>query len=552
MRLLFLACVCSFSVAALGQAPASSRSSPPAPQLPVRDVTVFKDGHAYVVREQPLPADTTTVVLDELPMPVLGTFWPYATGGATLVSAKAGRTDTVVDVVARNLREILFANVGKDVVLILGDERLEGRLLALPSRQEAPMPNDSELLVLQTATGTRVVPLGHVTGAEVRGEFVGRVRDTVTRERLELRVQGGGAGASVGVVYVQKGLRWIPAYKLEIDGAGKAVVQFEATLVNDLVDLEGVTVNLVVGVPKFEFEGLLDPISLQHEMAQVASAGRDRLEFRNVLANSLMTQSAAGGQGGEELVPTAGDGSAAEDLFVFPVHDVTLKKGERLVLPLRTFELSYRDVYVLDVPFAPPAEVRQGLHGERLVELARQLAAPKARHVLRLQNGTDAPLTTAPVLVSLRGQLLAQARVTYTSKGRSVDVEINPAIDLRVETDEVEAGRDAGPIRFGDENYARVDVRGVVRLWNGKPVPVTVEVTRRVLGLCDEVGRQGVKKQLDLVRAWHSDATPAWWGWWNWPHWWFQRNGFGEFRWQVELAAGAQVQLDASWHYFWR
>ncbi|MFO1031325.1 MAG: hypothetical protein U1F60_09610 [Planctomycetota bacterium] len=523
MRILFLAFVCSFPAAALGQAPASSRSGPPASQLPVREVTVFKDGHAYVVREQPLPADTTTVVLDELPMPVLGTFWPYATGGATLVSAKAGRTDTVVDVVARNLREILFANVGKDVVLLLHDERLEGRLLALPSRQEAPMPNDSELLVLQTATGTRVVPLGNVLGAE----------------------------ASVGVVYVQKGLRWIPAYKLEIDGAGKAVVQFEATLVNDLVDLDGVTVNLVVGVPKFEFEGLLDPISLQHEMAQVAAAGRDRHESRNVFANSMMTQSVAGPSIGEPL-PTAGDGSAAEDLFVFPVRDVTLKKGERLVLPLRTFELGYRDVYVLDVPFAPPAEVRQGLQGERLVELARQLAAPKARHVLRLMNGTDAPLTTAPVLVSLRGQLLAQARLTYTSKGRSVDVEINPAIDVRVETDEVEAGRDAGPIRFGDENYARVDVRGVVRLWNGKPVPITVEVTRRVLGLCDEVGQQGDKKQLDLVRAWHGDATPAWWGWWSWPHWWFQRNGFGEFRWSVELVPGAQTQLDASWHYFWR
>lgn len=546
MRTLLLSLVCSFPVVAQGQAPAT----PPASRLPVREVTVFKDGHAYVVREQPLPADTTTVVLDELPAPVLGTFWPYAIGGATLVHAKAGRSEQFVDVPVVDFRQLLRANVGKDVVVLLHDERIDGRVLGVPVRNEAS-PNAGELVLLQTASGTRAVSLAGVQGLEVRGEFAGRLREARQQERLELRVQGGGAGAAVGVVYVQKGLRWIPAYKLEIDGAGKAVVKFEATLVNDLVDLEGVTVNLVVGVPKFEFEGLLDPISLQHEMAQVAAAGRDRHESRNVFANSMMTQSVAGPSSGETL-PTAGDGSAAEDLFVFPVRDVSLKKGERLVLPLRTFELGYRDVYVLDVPFAPPAEVRQGLHGERLVELARQLAAPKARHVLRLQNGTDAPLTTAPVLVSLRGQLLAQARMTYTSKGRSVDVEINPAIDVRVETDEVEASRDAGPIRFGDENYARVDVRGVVRLWNGKPSPVTVEVTRRVLGLCDEVGQQGDKKQLDLVRAWHGDATPAWWGWWNWPHWWFQRNGFGEFRWQVELAPGAQVQLDAGWHYFWR
>jgi len=526
--------------------------SPPAPRLPVREATVFKDGHAYLVREAPLPADANgTFVLDELPVPVLGTFWPFASGGARLVAAKAGRETVKSDVAAIDMRQIARANVGKDVVVVFADkERIEGKLLDVPATQ--PGAADGTLLLVQTTSGTRALPIAMVRDLEVRGEFGTRVAAEEQRERLTLTIAGGGEQAKVGVMYVQKGLRWIPSYRLDIDGKGKAVVQFEATLVNDLVDLERAAVNLVVGVPKFEFEGLVDPISLQEEMAQVAAAGRQQMDFRNVLSNSLRTQSAFVGQGGPEPAPSVVDGTATEDLFVFALRDVTLKKGERLVMPVSTFELAYRDVYKLDVPFAPPMEVRQGLNSERVIELARQLAAPKARHVLRLKNGNDAPLTTAPALVFADGRVLAQARLTYCSKGREVDLEINPAIDVRVETAEREVRRDPGPIRLGDDNYGRVDVAGSITAWNGKSGPITLEVTRRVLGIGDDVGPDGKQQQLDLVQAWHQGPQPTWWGWWNWPHWWFAHNGFAEFRWQVEIASGATASLEAKWHYFWR
>jgi len=539
-----------------------AQSPPPldANKLPVREVTVFKDGHAYLIRDTALPEGTPQVVIDELPAPVLGTFWPFASGGAQLVSAKAGREVVPRDVAAVDVRQIASANAGKQVVVVThAGERVEGKLLGVPSRQPQPAATDGELLLLETQHGTRVLPLNQLRDLEVRGEFTGSIRSEQSRERLTLTVAGGGPAAKVGVMYVQRGLRWIPAYRLDLVGNGRAAVQFEATLVNDLIDLEHATVNFVVGVPKFEFESLVDPISLQQEMAEVAAGGqyavggaRNQLEFRNALSNSLRTQSAAfEPPAGQDPVPTANDGST-EDLFVFTKRDVTLKKGERLVLPIASFELGYRDVYRLDVEFGPPAEFRQQLHCERVLELARLLAAPKARHVLRLRNDSDAPLTTAPVLVLAAGRPLAQSRLTYTSKGREVDLEINAAIDVRVETEEHEVQRDAGPFRLGNDNYGRVDVAGSITLWNGKPGPIELEVTRRVLGLADAVGNGASHKQLDLVQAWHGGPLPAWWSWSSWPYWWFAHNGIAEFRWQVKLEPGATTKLEASWHYFWR
>ena len=533
-------------------------SVPKADPLPVREVTVFKDGHAWVLRERGMRAeDGQEVVLDELPRPLLGAFWPYAVDGARLVGAVAGTRAVRSEATVMDLRQLARANAGKDVLVVTVDkDRLEGKLVGVPSRQELPSASDGELLLLQTAQGTRALPLASVRELEVRGDYQGRIAVEEQKPRLTLRVAGGGPQAKVGVMYVQHGLRWIPAYRVDIDGDGKAKVQFEATLVNDLIDLQAATVNLVVGVPRFDHHDQLDPIALQQEGAAVAGhlGRRQDQMFSNRMSNAFMAQapSAASDAGGGEPEPTVEGGAGTEDLYVYTLRDVTLKKGDRMVLPIAVFELPYRDIYRLDVSFAPPMEVRQGLQSGQLVELARQLAAPKVRHVLRLTNTGDAPLTTAPVLVLAGGRLLAQGTMLYAPRGGATDVEINVAVDVKVETEERETKRDPGPFRLGNDNFARVDIAGSIALTNRKPKPIEIEVTRRALGLADAVGQGGAQKQLDLVQAWQGGSGSAWWGWWSWPHWWFQRNGFAEFRWTATLPPGGEAKFEAAWHYFWR
>lgn len=542
--------VWSFAPLLLAQDPGAV----PAASLPVREVTTFKDGHAYVIREAPLPAGTTLVV-DELPAPVLGTFWPFATDGARLLSAKAGTDTVTAQKTALDLRQIATANVGKDVVVTVvveqQKERVEGRLVAVPART-GDGAVEGDLMLVATATGTRALPFPQVRDLEVRGDFAAALPVEEKRHRLTLTFAGGGAGSKIGVMYVQQGLRWIPAYRVDIDGAGKAKVQMEATLVNDLVDLDRATVHMVVGVPQFAFAGLRDPISLQQEVAQVAANVFDNSRVSNLMSNAITTQIANyGGRVAPEPAPAVEGAEANEDLFVFTVRDVTLKKGERLVLPIAAFELPYRDVYTLLVPFAPPMEVRQGLQGNQVVELARELAAPKAMHVLRLQNAGQAPLTTAPALVLANGRVLAQARMRYAPVGAATDLEINAAIDIAVKSQENETKREDNIKRI-DGTYGRIDMAGAIELTNHKKTAVEIEVRRRVLGLVDGVGQEGSKVQLDLVGLWNDVDRPAWWGWWGWPHWWFRWNGFGEFRWTVRLDAGAATKVDASWHYFWR
>lgn len=542
-----LSSLCLAAALAAQDAPTANAHS-----LPVKELTAFKDGHAYVVRETLLSNDAKgRVLLDELPVPVLGTFWPYATGGASVVSAKAGQRSVKVKLPATTLLQIAKANIGKLVTLDVGkDEVVSGRLQAIPTRDA-----NGTILILHDNSGTRAVPISRVRDIIVSGPFGDVVEAEQTRNRIELRVNGGGKQAKVGVIYVQKGFRWIPSYHIEIDGSGKAQVKMQATMVNDLIDLDGATVNLVVGVPKFAFAGMRDPIALQDQTPQVAMAqGYNNASlFNNALSNSLMTQTTsyspqnAQPSGDPKIEP----GEASEDLFVFPVRSVTLKKGERMIVPITSFEVPYRDVYRFDSAMAPPMEHRRNLQDQRVIELARQLAAPKVRHVLRIDNQSDMPFTTAPALVFAKGRILAQGHMKYTSRGATTDLEINTAIDVRVETEEHETNRENN-VRLNGDKYNRIELTGSIKLINAKSTPVEIEVVRRVLGHVDEVDHDGKHQQLDLVQAWSDSARPAWWSWWSWPYWWFHHNGFGECRWKVTLKPGEKLELGAKWHYFWR
>lgn len=57
-----------------------------------------------------------------------------------------------------------------------------------------------------------------------------------------------------------------------------------------------------------------------------------------------------------------------EDLYVFTVKHITLKKGERMVVPVTEFHLDYSDTYSLDIPFTPPREMLAGIGGVQQAE----------------------------------------------------------------------------------------------------------------------------------------------------------------------------------------
>jgi hypothetical protein len=338
-------------------------------------------------------------------------------------------------------------------------------------------------------------------------------------------------------------------------------VQLQATLVNELADLDNVTANFVVGVPTFVFKETVDPMALQQQVAQLGDYFDARSASGFAMSNAIMAQVSARGdrlrdENERRNQPDAGPevegGEADQDLYVFTVKRVTLKKGERMVLPVAEYELAYRDVYVLELPFAPPMEVRANANDEQQRQLARLLGAPHFVHVLRLTNAGKEPLTTAPALISSGDRVLGQGMMSYTAPGGECDLALTTAVDIKVEKSDKETGRVPNALTLDGSAYLRVDLNGSIAITNRRGEAVDIEVTRSILGLADAAGQAG---KVEMVNAYEEGAAvtrPVWWAWYGWPGWWGAVNGVGQFTWKTKVEAGKKVTLTYKWHYFWR
>lgn len=588
----------TLSLIALGCLPSSPDSEgvevPSSGGIPVREVSVFKDGHAFVVHRGRAACDAQgKVVLRHLPAPVLGTFWAGALGDGVGVAAVTASQDRVkVERTALVLKELIETNAGAEVLVTetppanRDPAPYEAKILPAPVQTAeeleslAPpgdgpkLPVTSELVFLETDSGTRVIPLSRIQDITFRDKPLTKLGRDEFRNALTLSMVHRGAGvapeplaggeADIGLMYVQRGLRWIPSYRVEIDGKGEARVWLQATLVNDLVDLDDVTCNLVVGVPTFALKDSADPIGLEQAAARLAQAVdlRNDNRFGNYLSNSMMSQ-VAGGVGGAVAPAAAADGGEGagertEDLHVFRLEHVTLAKGARMVVPVSVGVLPYREFFKLDVPFVPPAEVLQQLDPRQGAEFARLMAAPKAVHTIRLSNTGKAPLTTAPALVMRDGRVLAQGMITYTSPGAEVDLAVTTAVDIRVTKEERETRRVPNAQNWNGEQLAKLELTGGLTLTNLRGQPVDIEVVRHVFGNVASADHDGVIEQvnvledLSLLGQAAGSGGPPWSGRFSWPVWWRQYNGAARIRWQVRLDPGAETTLGYTWTSFGR
>ena len=546
-------------------------------RMPVKEVSIFKDGHAFVLHEGAMATDASgNVVMDYLPAPVLGTFWAYTADPGIKVSATtAGQHRVVVERTALKLAEILESNIGEEVTITeepsgTGREglRYPATLLGIPRRSSEELeatsppntaerlPMKGELILLKTSDGVKALPLTRIQDVTFKTSPKSMIGEEEFRNLLTLQLNWANRGpqrnADVGIVYLQKGLRWIPSYRIELDGRGAAKAKLQAVLINDLTDLDGVTANLVIGVPSFAFKETLDPLALLQVSNQLSNYFQT--SDRSALSNAIASQAVGGlafGAGGAgapaEAGPAVSDASQNEDLFLFTVKNISLKKGQRLSLPVGEQSMKYKDIYTLALSLSPPPEVRGNLPAEQQTEIARLLNAPRPAHKIRLTNSGAVPLTTAPALVLRDDRILSQGTMTYAAPGAMVDLEIGQGVDVQVTRTETETSRTANALRVNGDSYWQVNLTGSVKLTNFRKEIVEIEVTREMMGAATSATNNGQIQKLNALAEY-----PAWWRYYSWPYWWNQMNALGRITWNVTMNPGQSVDLHYDWQYYWR
>jgi hypothetical protein len=529
----------------------------------VKEVAVFKDGHAFVLREAMVPPRSGWHVTLDVPEAILGTLWTVSGSPKMRVEeVRAGWEVVEEKKPCMSLQETIEAALGQEVVLTLNDagpqpRTLEGTVAALPkvepavSLREAPAEAlQGETVHLRTPTGIEVVRKSAVVAIRFRKEVPLEKTSRTPRRRILIRVSvAPDAGADplpLRLVYVQKGLRWIPEYRVELLPGKKARISLQGTIVNDLADLRDVHASLVVGIPNFMLKDSLSPMALRHAAAGMAQHFLPDNRFGNDLSNAVMTQVARFDERRAPATPAPDPSvdllvkaTAADEYFLYSRPGVTLRKGERASHPLLEGTFAYEDAYQLRIGPVPPRFIA----GDRHDEIQHALRSPKVVHGLRIRNGSALPWTTGPALLVRDGRALSQDLMRFTPPGGETILPVAEMADLLVRTRDTEQTR-TNNVKIDGELYTQVFMKGTVTLSNPRPEALTVEVERSFYGQAEKVHAGGTSEAFDFAEVPGARAS--------WPWWWRVVNGMFQATWKPVVEPGKTVDLSCEWSYYRR
>lgn len=508
-------------------------------QTRLKRVALFKNGLAFFVREGALSRDSTAALLGPFAAPSHGTFWVSAPSTAGLRSLVAREVAGQEKIAARDVAELLRANVGQEVTVFLSAEpesALRGVIRAFaPDRTRQP----PELWAMGPQSRTEeVIPIGrgqYVMIETAHGvialdpyrvhhvQFDSReIADSFAVDKPEVELEAAFASPQQGdwlsVSYLAKGLTWAPSYLIDVSHPKEARLTAKALIVNEAEDLEGVHVELITGFPNLTFADTVSPIAKKQDLASflqsLTGRGRERAARGVVTQNVALYARAEALQGpGSPDYGAAEAGRVAEDLFLYPLEQVTLARNETGYYPLFTEVVPYQEFYSWEIPdyINPESRYvgpRQG--GEEAPE--------EVWHSLRLTNETKVPWTTAPAQLLKDGQIIGQDTLGYTPPKAEGTVRITQAVSVKAEQAEVEREREREAVRMYGDYFDRVTIEGTLNVRNYQDKLVRLEITKSLSGefkttshtAQDTVLARGLRSMNPShLLKWHIDLLPG-------------------------------------------
>jgi hypothetical protein len=173
----------------------------------------------------------------------------------------------------------------------------------------------------------------------------------------------------------------------------------------------------------------------------------------------------------------AAAGQVAEDLFLYPVEEVALAKGETGYYPLFTESVPYTEFYHWEIPDYVNEQDRYGRQRREEREQVEEVW-----HSLRLTNATAVPWTTAPAQLAKDGQIIGQDTLNYTPAKGEATVKITQAVSVKAEQTELEVKREREALRMYGHLFDRVTIEGKLSVANYAGKTISLEIAKTLSG----------------------------------------------------------------------
>jgi hypothetical protein len=532
----------------------AQESKLPEAKLKIEKIAFFKNGLGFFIAAATLPENEKTVRFGQLPIPSFGTFWVGYGRDVKVRSLVTAMEYWEEKIPLQSLGQILQANTGRRVTLRTGPgdkDVLEGIIVPEITETDVPEPpnpyfmdsrrqqNQHErylsavpagnVLLLKTDKGTIALNASSVMRADFgNGDVITTVSVKQKRPSIRLELDSPANGKKISISYLARGVTWTPGYLIDLSDAKIAKFNAQALIVNELIDFNNVRLDLVTGFPNIRFGEVSSPVAMSQSLAdflnslsggrnEYARSGQNMLSQQAMLVNTAVFDA-------DETSPvpgysTAATGTVSEDLFLYPVDNFTLKRGETAWLPLFTAEMAYKHIYTWKIKDFLDPEDRYRPDGGR----TDGKIAEEVWHSCRLVNNLKMPLTTAATEFMTNGAFTGQDICYYTAPGAETTIRINRAMNVLAEEDEVEVERRRNAATFHGYSYDLVKVKGELKLRSRMDKPVNVEISKDLSG-----------QVLEMLPAAKDVQTAKGLK---------QVNPKHILTWEIELKSGAELKL---------
>ncbi len=372
---------------------------------------------------------------------------------------------------------------------VMGHRRSEGPYM--------PGPSSENVLLIETEAGVVAVNAGSVLRADFdENEIVRTIPTKQKRPNIRMELERPAGGERISISYLAKGITWAPSYLIDLSDPQIARFNAHALVINEVADLDRVQLDLVTGFPNIEFGEIPSPIAMSQNLADFLNAlSSDRAERRrdattqqfSIISNAPSYEYDVAGRPPLLGYSTAAEGLVSEDLFLYPVGDFSLKKGETAWVPLFAAEMPYQHVYTWKVGDSLESRGEEYPGGKKEEEVW---------HSCRLVNSLEMPLTTGAAEFVKDGAFTGQDICYYTAPGAETTIHINKALNIKAEQSEIAVARTRHAGTFGHRSYDVVVVRGELKLRSRIDKAVRVEITKEVLGEVQEMSAGGQDTQI--------------------------------------------------------
>jgi hypothetical protein len=484
-----------------------------------KQLSIFKNGSYFLSKTSELTVKNKKIIIAAPNNVMMGGFW-LSVGNNTSLQAITIKRDTIsIKKTAYEIEDYYKALLGKQITLKEGyfsnDTTLIGQLLEFNENKN--------IIKIKKPNGKIVIKK---IDLDSRLEFDAKenldFNDKNIEDIAEIKVNDNVNNTLVNTISLHSGIQWVPSYLLKINNNNEATLTLKATIINGKEHFINTNVDIVIGNPEMFYGSQADPLALAY-IKSLPMSSMATQSYLNINTNYGLNGSYNNDddEEKEEVYEPEFDekkGNKLEDLYFFQLGNIELEPNSRVIVPIKTINVTYEDVYTCTLPVNSTS--------------TKVDFKPEVVHKYNISNKSDIPLTTGPVLVLNKDELpIAQTELKYTAIGGKQGIKLSNAIDVSIGNEETEIKRNenAKKIKNG-EQFDLVYYEGKINIRNLQNKKIKLLLNKNLLGNVEVASKSGTIKKRK--------------GYQN------KENSFSEISWEIELQPNENVDLTYKYNSF--